>query len=189
VLVPADSRSGTERLGDPVDRLQSAQRTNEPAGPIQRSIRVGKGECLLVGQPVRLGGWPAADVPTRSLATQPLGHVPLIAFSPRRQLDRGRGVLRQSAVQPQPVPDNDASCRDRRTQVADETAEKLVELVLIHGVLQGRCGCFGFGLRLDQEPRYAEKPLRGGSVQPVGHRPCGDTRPVGNVQLALMLRT
>ena len=131
--MPAHAGAGPERVGDLRLGPQRAQREQERARQVQRPVRVGQRERLLLGQREPPGGGIAADVPARRLPAQPLRDVPRVGSGPPRQLLRGGRPLGQAAVQAQAVPDDDVPGRDGGAQVADEPAEQLAELVLIDG--------------------------------------------------------
>ena len=162
VLVPAHAGAGPERVGDLRLGPQRAQREQERTRQVQRSVRVGQRERLLLGQREPPGGGIAADVPARRLPAQPFRDVPRVGSGPPRQLLRGGRPLGQAAVQAQAVPDDDVPGRDGGAQVADEPAEQLAQLVLI----DGHDGPLSLGRR--QPARRAVLGLRQRSVNQRG---------------------
>ena len=190
--MPADAGAGPERLLDPVDRLQRAERQHVGAGGVDRAVRVRQHEGLLLGQRPRVALGVVGDVAAGALAAQPLRDVPRVAAGPAGDVLGGPRPVHQRPVEPEPVSDDDATSGDRRAEVADEAPEHLVQLVLVHVVSLPAAAWAGSGPRCcGLTVVYERRPDRAIGGNPYGARwlgeparggPGGDARAAGHVE-------
>ncbi len=131
VLVPAQPGAGAEPLGDLRLGLQRAQRQHERARRVDRAVRVGQHEGLLLGHRKGVAVRVVLDVAAGRLAAQPLGDVARVGLGAGGELVGGCRGRCQRAVQAEPVPDHDVARRRGRAEVGHELAEDLAELGVV----------------------------------------------------------
>ncbi len=176
VLVPAHTGAGAERLLDPVDRLQRAERQHEGAGRVDRAVGVRQHEGLLLGHRPDVALGVVGDVATGGLAR---------AATRRRTAGRSRsaGPGRRPCPAPRPAPGTSPSRCPRTTppavivapEVTDEAPQHLVQLVVVHvdvppgpaGAVRGR----GRGRDPVYERRREGRDIRGNPYGTEGRRP------------------
>ena len=133
VLAPAVPGPGAERLLDVVLGLERAEGELEGAGQEHRAGRVGQRERLLGRHRVRRAAGVVLDVAAGGLAAQPLVDVPRVGVGGRRERARVTGLLREGAVEAEPLAEQHVAGADGGAEVADELADELHQGVHVDG--------------------------------------------------------
>ena len=96
-------------------------------------VRIRQTQRLLLRQAEASGGTVVFQVASGGLVGEPLANIALVSAGPLRQLPGGRGLLGQSPIQPQLIPQQHQYRTDRATQVPDGFAQKCVESLFVDG--------------------------------------------------------
>ena len=132
LLVPPEALPGPEPLGDPRLGAQRPERQHERAGQVERPVRVGERERLLLGERERPGRGVVLGPAARRLLGEPLGDVADVGAGAGGEGRRVGRALGEGPVEPEAVPDDDAAGRHGRAEVADRPSHELHQLVLVH---------------------------------------------------------
>lgn len=132
VFVPRDAVPGAERVGDLGFVLQAGHGEQERSSHAD-TVRIDKCEMLGVGQPERPGVGVGGNVAARGLTGQPLAQVAFTCPGAVRQRGGVRGTdLAERAVEAEPVTDDHVAGMHGGTEVGDEPADQVVELVFVY---------------------------------------------------------
>ncbi len=144
--MPTHALPAPECLCDPRDGAQRPQRELECAWQVERPVRVGQRERLLLGQRVGVGVGVIHHVAASRLAAQPLGDVASVRLGAFGEVVGGYRSVCEAAVEPELIADNDATRGNGGAEIADELPEKRHQLVLVYG----HDFLLGFGLSVMQ---------------------------------------
>ncbi len=105
------------------------------ARQIDRAVRIGKAQSLLLAQEVLIGRGVVSDVATRRLIGEPFTDVTLVRAGARGEFGAFQRTGCERAVQPELIADQYQHRTDGRAEVTDGLAEKCVQTPFIdcHG--------------------------------------------------------
>jgi len=105
---------------------------------VDRAVRVGQAQCLLLAHGPLVGVRVELHVAARALIAQPFADVALVGPGAFRQLSRRDRTVRQFAVQPEPVTDQDQRRTHRGAKITNGLAKEFVELDFVDSHVDAR---------------------------------------------------